>query len=239
LIILLHGFGANGDEQALYFGLAQVADAHGIIFATPNGTTNDQGKRFWNATDACCAPSGSDVDDSQYLANVIQDVESRYSVDPRRVYVLGHSNGGFMAYRMACDHADLVAAAVSFEGAMLNRIGDCTPAQPVSVLEVHGTGDTVISYNGGRASPESPPYPSAAQTVHDWARLDHCSPTPVSLAPRELVRGQPAALVSDYPGCAKGTDAQLWTIPGGGHAPGLNTTFTEQVVEFLLAHPKQ
>src|SRR5205085_1985187 len=71
-----------------------------------------------------------------------------YSVDPRRIFVVGHSNGGFMAYRMACDHSDTVAAIVSVAGAMYDDARKCRAAHPVSVLQVHGPPDNVIPYQG-------------------------------------------------------------------------------------------
>jgi polyhydroxybutyrate depolymerase len=183
------------------------------------------------------------VDDSAYLTAVINDVRDRYNVDRKRIFVLGHSNGGFMAYRMACDHAALIAGVVSLEGAMYADDSKCDPSEPVSVVEVHGNADTVIRYEGGTnnaANPDAPPYPSAEQTVQSWAAFDHCDPTavPASPATRQLLVDKPPAMASAFDGCADGTAVELWTQPDGGHVPKLDESFTEQVVDFLLAHPK-
>ncbi|MCA9579918.1 MAG: alpha/beta fold hydrolase, partial [Myxococcales bacterium] len=151
LLVLLHGFGANGDVQSAYLGLEAAVDEAGVLYVHPDGTENRIGKRFWNATDACCAgPISNDVDDSAYLAAVIAKVRSQYDVDPRRIYVTGHSNGGFMSYRMACDHADLVAAVASIEGATFADPDDCSPSEPVAALQIHGTADKTIRYDGGK-----------------------------------------------------------------------------------------
>ena len=114
-----------------------------MLYATPNGTQDLLALRFWNATDACCDFFGSGVDDSTYLANLVAAIDSAVGVDPRRRFFVGHSNGGFMSYRMACDHADEVAAVVSIAGATFDDTADCAPVRPVSTLQIHGTSDTV------------------------------------------------------------------------------------------------
>lgn len=243
LLVVLHGFGIRGEVQSLYFGLDRVTDPRGMLYVVPDGTENPEGKPFWNATAACCGPPGSTVDDSAYLAAVINKIRRDYNVDDRRIFVLGHSNGGFMAYRLACDHADLIAGIVSLEGAATSDPSKCKPSTPVSVVEVHGTADKVISYEGGRnngTNPDAPPYPSAQQSVGLWAKLDGCDANAVPGSPptRDLEKGQKPATVTAFGGCKDGTAVELWTQPDGGHVPELSDTFTEQVADFLLAHPK-
>ncbi len=120
LLVLLHGYGVTGAIQEAYLELSPVTDAHGMLLAVLDGTTNAVGKQFWNATDACCGPR-STVDDSAYITAVIADVEAEHAVDPKQVYLMGHSNGGFMSYRMACDHADEIAAIVEHRGRDVRR----------------------------------------------------------------------------------------------------------------------
>ena len=241
LLVVLHGYGLTAQLETAYLGVDAVADANGMLVVAPEGTKNAEGKQYWNATKACCAPDGAnDVDDSAYLAAVIDDVSTRYEVDDRRVFVLGHSNGGFMAYRMACDHADVIAAVASLEGAMTSAKGGCDPSGPVSVLEIHGTADKVIKYEGGASPTADATYPGAEQTVADWAELSGCDTPAVAGTPpnRTLMDGLPPATVQTYGGCDDDAVAELWTQPDGSHQPPLNSTFTAQVVEFLLAHPK-
>jgi polyhydroxybutyrate depolymerase len=244
LLIVLHGYALEAKVQSLYFGLDAVTDPRGILYVAPEGTKNAEGKTFWNATAACCAPPDSDVDDSAYLAAVIAAVQKDYAVDDRRIFVLGHSNGGFMAYRLACDHADLIAGIVSLEGAMNEDSSACDPSEPVSVVEIHGTADTVIRYEGGRnddADPNAPAYPSAAQSVLEWARFNGCDDTAAPGEPpsRDLEKAMPAATVTAYSGCRAGTAVELWTQPDGEHVPELSDSFTAQAIDFLLAHPKR
>jgi len=240
LVITLHGYGASGVIEELYVNIKAEASKRGFLYAYPDGTLDASSQRFWNATDACCNFGGSKVDDSAYLSGVIADIQARFSVDPKRIYLFGHSNGGFMAYRMACEHADQIAAIASLAGAMFNDETQCAPSGPVSVLQIHGTADAVIAYNGGANAGNV--YPSAQTSVEDWAALDGCSLTAdTSSPPIDLEAVLPGAetTVRVYgAGCKTGGHAELWTVEGGAHIPALSSTFTSRVVDFLYAHPK-
>jgi polyhydroxybutyrate depolymerase len=176
LLLLLHGY--NGDAAGIeeYLNLRPVADQAGVILAIPEGVKDKEGGRFWNAAPVCCDFYGAGVDDSAYLSQLIEDLQARYSVDPRRIYIAGFSNGGFMAHRMACDHADMVAGIVSMAGMGLIDQAACVPARPVAVLQIHGDADTGVLYEGGGMNDLN--YPSARQTVEDWAKRNGCATTP-------------------------------------------------------------
>jgi len=223
----------------LYLQLAPLAEARGFLYAHPDGKIDSQGKYFWNATDACCDMDGSGVDDSAYLDAIIKEVEATYNVDRSRIYLIGHSNGGFMSYRMACDHADEIAALVSLEAATYAGPRKCAPSEPVATLEIHGTSDDTISYDGGKILGHR--YPGAVATTKMWAKYDGCRLVPDSPAPapHDIEANMPPATVTAYStGCAPNGHAELWTEEGGSHIPKLTPTFGEQVVAYLLAHPK-
>jgi polyhydroxybutyrate depolymerase len=240
LLVLLHGFGVTGALQEQYLGLTDATDAHGMLFVAPDGTPSANGSRFWNATDACCG-AGSGVDDVAYLSALVADVKAHYSVDPRRVFLVGHSNGGFMSYRMACERADEIAAVVSIAGATFVDSRKCRPSAPVAVAEVHGTGDRTIKYHGGRLDGWPARYPSAPHTVQAWARADGCrvDDPETSHPSRRLVEHLPAPTVQTYTGCRGSSTAQLWTLPRAPHIPSFTPLLRDRVVEFLLAHPKR
>src|SRR5262249_2397409 len=101
LIVLLHGYGATGILQFAYFCFTDLKNSRQVIIAYPDGTIDSTGNNFWNATDACCDFNHTGVDDVAYLDAVLDDVEAHYKVDTKHVYFVGHSNGGFMAHRMA------------------------------------------------------------------------------------------------------------------------------------------
>src|SRR5690606_28936935 len=102
LVVLLHGYRVSGVVQERFLKFAPQADARGFLYLYPDGTKNSQSLGFWNASDACCDFEGSGVDDVAYLIGLVHEVQEAYNVDPKRIYFMGHSNGGFMAYRMAC-----------------------------------------------------------------------------------------------------------------------------------------
>jgi polyhydroxybutyrate depolymerase len=252
LVILLHGYASTGAGQESYFQLGPIADEQTFLYATPDGTVDPAGHQFWNADDACCDFFGSGVDDVAYVDAIIDDVSSKYTVDAKRVYVVGHSNGAFMAHRLACDLSERVAAIAALAGAVWSDGGKCRPNSPVSVLDVHGDSDTVISYDSsaipanlvapGVPSKTQPPYPSEVITMATWAANNLCAgklaATGLSLDLDALLPGDDT-LESVYGGCPTGVDVALWTIAGGSHVPALvQPTWGEAVWGFLKGHGK-
>jgi polyhydroxybutyrate depolymerase len=235
LLILLHGFTASGLLQEIYFQLGPIAEERGMFYAHPDGTVNADGSRFWNATDACCDFDGTGVDDSGYLAGLVDEIAATVNVDPSRVYFAGHSNGGYMSYRMACDHADRIAAIVTLAGAMWKDSSKCGASEPVSVLQVHGDQDASVAYE------DTAEHPGALESVAYWAKLGGCGDTPVADSDLlDLDDGIAGAdtRVERFEGCDAGLGMELWTIEGGSHIPELLPAFGTGAVDFLLAHPK-
>ncbi len=239
LAILLHGYGSNGSATEAFFGFATAAETAGIIYAAPDGTTDLSGYPFWNATDACCNFNNSTVDDSGYLRSLVEAIQADYNIDDLCVYFAGLSNGGFMSYRMACDHADLIAGIVSVAGATFDDAADCSPTEPVHILQIHGTADTVILYAGGSLAV---PYPGAVESVETWAQYNGCVLTPVAgPGTLDLDAGLPGAetTITRYPyGCSSGGSAELWTVSGGPHVISPTPDFGASVAEFMLTHPR-
>ena len=123
LLVMLHGYSGSGMGQEAYLKFRPLVDGYGFIHTNPDGTVNPVGNRFWNAGDTCCNFYGSDVDDVVYLTELVEAISAQYPVDPQRIYFMGHSNGGFMSFRMACDRADMVAG---FQvPAPLQNLGSC------------------------------------------------------------------------------------------------------------------
>jgi polyhydroxybutyrate depolymerase len=217
-----------------------MADEKGILTVYPSGTKDSNGFVFWNATPACCNFESSTVDDEQYLIDIIDAASRDYSVDPARVFIVGHSNGGFMAHRMACNQSDRIAAIVSLAGATYSNPKSCRPTSPVSVLQIHGSSDSVITYTGGYLF--SSAYPSARKTIDLWGKKNECGKKPYRVLPRlDLDRKLPGAetTVLRYKGCKTGANSELWTINKGRHSPELSAKFAESVVSYLLSHPKK
>jgi polyhydroxybutyrate depolymerase len=234
LVVLLHGYTASGAQQEGYFKIISESDARGFLYAMPDGTKNSEGQRFWNATEACCNFDGSKVDDSKYLSDLINLIKADFKVDAGRVYLVGHSNGGYMSYRMACDHADQITAIASLAGAMLYDTSKCKPSGQVSVLQIHSDTDEIVPFAGSPANK----VPSAAQTVNDWRQFDGCpAGAGTSGPPIDLDTGLPGAetTTTSYKACRAGTTVALWVIRGGKHSPALGPDFARLVIDWLFA----
>ncbi len=239
LVLLLHGYTGTGVSQEAYFEFETLADSRGFLYVHPDGTVDGRGEQFWNATDACCAFGSNPPDDAAYLIAVIEQVSAEYSVNPKAIFIAGHSNGGFMSYRMACEHADTIAGIASLAGATFADTADCTPSEPVSVLQVHGTSDRTIAFDGGAIAGND--YPGARQTVESWMTYNGCDATPTITADALDLDGSIDGSESDaeaFGGCGQDSQVELWTIDAGGHIPDVTEAFSAGVVDFLLSHPK-
>ncbi len=243
LVVSLHGYGApSGEAHAHALGLDALADEQGFLLAMPDGTVDARGSRFWNASDACCDFDHVGVDDVAYIAWVIDDVSRQQKVDPARVFVVGHSNGGFLAHRLACDLAPRLAGAISIAGAGPKDPSRCKPSAPVSILEIHGDADRIITMAGGRVfNLQLPEYPSTKDTIAMWLDRDGCGPGAQPATARldldDDVPGVDTQPVS-YRGCKDGVTVDLWTEAGGSHVPHPSRAGLVALGAWMTAHPK-
>jgi len=247
LLVMLHGFSPSKtapQDMDAFMRMSPAANKRGILVALPRGTYDAVLDRYeWNATDACCGFDTPDANDIGYVMAMIDEIASKYKIDEKRIFVVGHSNGGFMAHRLACDQADKIAAIVSLAGATFKNPNKCAASAPISVLQVHGDVDDTIAYEGGPplGLPALPSAPGAAETVADWAVKNRCGKAPDEGAPAiDLVTDLAAAETtkSVFPGCEAGVATELWTIHGGSHVPAFSDAWAPTVLDFLLAHPK-
>ncbi|MBI3180941.1 MAG: hypothetical protein HYZ28_02225 [Myxococcales bacterium] len=242
LLVSLHGYGDHGRGLVDHLGLVALAEERTLLLAYPDGTPDSAGRRFWNAGDACCNFDRLAVDDVSYLDALIDDVKARFSVDAGRVFLLGLSNGGFMAHRYACVRGKRVAGLISLAGAAPPR-ADCAPQEAVAVLQIHSDVDPVVRYQGGVLGgglPAGAPYPSARESVSAWARADGCTGEPErSPHPLDIDSAVPGAetIVEKWPGCARGA-AELWTARGGGHVIRPTQAFLPALSGFLEARAR-
>jgi polyhydroxybutyrate depolymerase len=211
LVILVHGYGVNADIQEVIFGLGQRVDDLGFILVKPEGTVDSTGSQFWNATEECCDFGNTGVDDVAYLSGLIDEARTLYPIST--VAFVGHSNGGFMSYRMACEVPEKIDRIAVLAGAVYKDEADCVGTQPVSVLHVHGTLDDSVAYES------DPGHAGAEESVERWATKAGCTEPPTVLGTRDYmsrVDGEETT-VSQWEGCASGTDIQLWSAVGADH----------------------
>ena len=207
LVLVLHG-GANTAQDAVRItSFDKQASLGEFIVAYPEGTRTE-----WNAGSCCGSAPQRNPDDVGFLTQMLDRLQRDYAVDPERVFVTGASNGAMMAYRFACERADRVRAVASVAGAV--RAAACQPARPVSVLEIHGTADPLLPYEGGKPDAVEAagalPYLSTPAMIQRWAEIDSCPPP----QPPEV---QGAVTTQLWQACANDTAVSLITVQGGGH----------------------
>lgn len=252
LILVLHGLGQTDADLENYLQLERLADQHGVFLCTPQGDFRPASRGgisvfSWNAFYKGAEDVGTGglyVDDVQWLTNMVAEVQARFNIDPKRVFVLGYDEGGSMAYRLAMERADLVAGLASIAGTRPFMYDIRTPSEPVSVLHLHGTLDDIMPYYDDQYGPWLL-YGAESYTAL-WAKLNGAGAAVVDPAgPMDLdlaVPG-PETTVTRYQSSPPGGAVELWTLQGSGHAPLLSTNsvtseLSAKVVEWLLSHPK-
>lgn len=240
ILFMLHGYSANPALQDLLFQLERRVDEHQFILVLPAGTINDNNLRFWNATPECCDFDQSGVDDVAYLTGLIDESLSLYAVDPTRVGFLGHSNGGYMSYRLACEIPHRISAVAVLAGSVFLDEADCTGQEPVSVLHMHGTEDDVVPYENNVGTDFGDAFRvetvGAEEAVERWALKAGCSPEQPIPTTANLHTGLVGEEtdVLQWTGCTEGIAVELWRINGGDHLVlEVNDVFRDGIVEFL------
>lgn len=235
LVVLLHGYTSTGLVQESYFNLTSMQEEYDFVFLRPDGTRDAVGNQFWNATEFCCDFNGTMVDDEGYLVDLLEEAGEKLAIDPSRVYFVGHSNGGFMSYRMACNHGDKIAAIVSLAGANFTDPQRCDSDTPVAVAQAHGTADTTIQYGGNSQ------YPGSAESLEPWRVRNGCGETleatGETLDLDSVAPGEETS-VESFGECSSGFAVERWTMDASGHIPGLRETWPTAVLDFLYRHSR-
>lgn len=231
LIVLLHGYAADGVRQDAYLGVSQQASNLEFIMLRPEGSLDALGNQFWSATPACCGDR--EVDDVTYLTTLIEEAKSMYRVDEDRIYVIGHSNGGFMSYRLACEVGDKLAGIVSIAGMTFQESDDCSNPSKISIMHLHATDDLTIPFDG---KPGARGYPSAQDGLARWAQRNECDGAVQVREPVEMLSNidGPETDVIEWLNCAQNTKVELFKHRGGGHIPGYGAQFADVVMPWLL-----
>lgn len=204
LVLGFHGNTGHADQFEAYTGFMSVADRAGFIIAYPQGAGDPPTWDVWQGSN-----------DIQFVRDLIDHLESQCGVDPARIYATGHSLGGGMVNRLACDLADRLAAIGSISGAYVNA-DPCSPSRPISILAEHGTADTDVFYSA--MPPGGGPMESHVQIntpIPDWARAwserDGCDSRSTGFYQQGQVSGQ------SWGHCRAGTEVVFYTIHGGTH----------------------
>ncbi len=145
LVLNFHGFGSNANEQMHYGDFRDIADTEGFLLVHPEGTLLN-GEQHWNVGNFT---TGSTVDDVGFTEALIDQLANLYAINLDRVYSTGMSNGGFMSFLLACQLSEKIAAIASVTGSMTPYTYDaCSTQHPTPILQIHGTSDSVVPYDG-------------------------------------------------------------------------------------------
>ena len=240
LVLMLHGYGSSAAQNDAWMGASQLVAEGGFGLILPDGTLDQDGNRFWNATEACCNFYRSDVNDAAYLAALVAEAQTYGGAGP--VAAVGVSNGGFMAYRLACEGLPGLIAVVSVMGSSFNDPADCAAPAPVSVLQIHGDADAIVRYDGGLADGDGvlvADTPGATEVVWRWAERAGCNADArEELASIELdhsAAGAETTVQRIRQSCADGITVELWTMQGIGHFPAFQPYTISAVILGWLA----
>lgn len=238
LLVFLHGLGGSGSESAAALGLAAFAERERVVVLAPDGPQDSVGRRFWNAHPACCDFEASGVDHVRELGERIDAIARRSPVDAQRIFLVGFSNGGFMALRLACVLGDRVRGVASIAGAGPGAATSCSSAVP-HVLLVHGDRDTVVRYEGGSVfdEPALPRHGSARESFEEWADRAGCQRAAQAAVPFDAVSAIPGSETVELSGeaCRRGS-VGLWTVRGGIHAIG-GSSLIERIWTYFQTRP--
>ncbi len=250
VVLCFHGGASNSRQQIKYCGLNEKADEAGFVAVYPEGSGRIRGIRTWNAGNCCGYAQRQNIDELAFITALLDELESRANVDPHRVYATGISNGGMLAYHLASEMSDRIAAIASIAGPM--GFETCDPTRPVPVLHFHGTKDDFVAINGGPGdtSVTQTDFISVQQTLDAWVAANGCSPAPhVTLMPDHSNDGMTVER-HNYDGGRDGSEVIFYKIIGGGHTwPGrqlrlgflgpstLDISANDIMWEFFKKHP--
>jgi polyhydroxybutyrate depolymerase len=252
LVIVLHGGPGNAKSMAWGTGFNRKADKEGFIVVYPNGTgrLGTDYMLTWNSGNCCGYAMERNIDDVGFIETLIEKLEKEFQIDPAGIYVTGSSNGGMMAYRIACELSHKVAAIAPVAGAL--NYEPCKPDSPVSVVIFHGTADRRVPYEGGTQETNMKSLTGrrvdkpVSYAVSFWVRENGCSTTS-----QKEVKGN--TIRESFTGGKKGAEVILYTLRGEGHTwpgamkggfpgadePTREISATDVIWEFFANHPKE
>lgn len=220
VVLAFHGGGANADTMVAFSGLNKKADQAGFIVAYPEGSGRLERMLTFNAGNCCGHAAARTIDDVAFTRHVLDDLESIANVDRHRVFATGMSNGAMMAYRLAAELSDRIAAIAPVGGPMGTQ--ECRPGRAVPVMHFHGDADEFAPFAGGRGRGLSgTDFYSVQHSIDAWIDANGCNPKPtIQRLPDREDDGTTVKQVR-YGSGRNDSEVILVVIEGGGHTwPG-------------------
>lgn len=217
LVFVMHGFTQSAQAIMNATGFNDLAEQEGFIVAYPNGVNNG-----WNTNSPF--PGGSTADDVGYIGALRDTLIAQFSIDTTRIYATGFSAGGYMSHKLACESPRCFAAIASVSGTInTGAVDACAPQHTPGVLQIHGTSDLIVSYNGSFFSG------LGVQDVLDlWTSNLACA-TPPAITPFSATVEQQV-----YAPCTGNASVVHYKIDGGGHTWPTGATFSATNVVWVF-----
>lgn len=217
LVIAMHGGGGDAVQFESTSKLTDKANASGFIVVYPEGvqSTGLLKARTWNAGTCCEYAVNNNIDDVEFISQLIDRLVATYKIDPKKVFATGHSNGGMLSYRLACELADKIAA-VAPNGCTMVVTEPCTPTRPVPVLHMHSELDTNVPYTGGVGTgPTKVYFPPLDSVLNVWSLISNCATAPQVLVDNSDYKH------TEWSDCDNGVTITYYLTKDGGHGwPG-------------------
>jgi len=250
LVVVFHGYASSARRMERITGMSEKADREGFIAVYPQATGFI--RTAWNA-DFCCGDAYlQGVDDLQFFRDLIETLKRNLHIDDSRIFVAGFSNGGMMAYDLAAQMPDVIAAIALVSAAAGIRPAESPhaltipePLAPVPLIGFHGLKDAHIPYHGGegKRTKDVLKFFSVDQSLAFWLRANQCGSEPI----RESISG--GRVFRDRYLCGK-ADVIFYSIIDGDHTwpvdedlygpgSGSGISATDAMWEFFLAHPNK
>ena len=253
MLIALHAGGSCASRMMLITNLTAQAEKYNFIIVYPNGITRcNPFWRMWNGGYCCGFAYERNVDDVGYIRTLIQHLQLRYNIDTNRIYITGHSNGAILAYRLAAELSEIIAAVAPVAGTIGGTASENSslyvipdPEQPVSVIAFHGRLDDNVPYEGGRSNKSwgTGVDLSVNESINFWVLHDNCTPIP-----KTITSPSGNIIIHQYTNGYNGTEVILYTIVNGGHGwpgsaigdrPTHEISASSLMCEFFMLHSKE
>ena len=241
LVMMLHGYSSNNNNLLSYSKMNAIADQNGFMICYPQGAiTYLTNQSHWNAN-----LQMSDVNDIDFLSDLVIEIQKQFKVSKENVFVAGMSNGGFMSYTLGCERSDIFKAVASVTGTMSGYDWEnCSPEYKIPVMQISGTIDRTVPWDGtmntafgwGGA-------PHILDVMEFWSDLNACTKDELINFPDIDKSDNSTVSLTKKKGGSYNNEVWFYKIEGGGHDwPGAwgnkDINASEEIWKFFDSHIK-
>jgi len=241
LVMMLHGYSSNNNNLLSYSKMNAIADQNGFMICYPQGAiTYLTNQSHWNAN-----LQMSDINDIDFLSDLVIEIQKQYKVSKENVFVAGMSNGGFMSYTLGCERSDIFKAVASVTGTMSGYDWEnCSPEYKIPVMQISGTIDRTVPWDGtmntafgwGGA-------PHILEVMEFWSDLNACTKDELINFPDIDKSDNSTVSLTKKKGGSYNNEVWFYKIEGGGHDwPGAwgnkDINASEEIWKFFDSHIK-